>query len=77
MSKSWTTLVAAGKPVNILFNILIAFSAFVFFSPSSGFWAADALMERSCDWVRGYLLNNPNVSESDKHLCDGIGTIKR
>ncbi|MEH1866362.1 MAG: hypothetical protein V7K69_15340, partial [Nostoc sp.] len=33
----------------------------------------DSLMGRSCDWVRGYLQNNPNVSESDRHLCDGIG----
>ncbi|MCF2151378.1 hypothetical protein IQ276_034185 [Desmonostoc muscorum LEGE 12446] len=36
----------------------------------------DSLMERSCDWLRGYLQNNPNVSESDRHLCDGIGTQK-
>ena len=33
----------------------------------------DSLMGRSCDSVRGYLQNNPNVSESDRHLCDGIG----
>jgi len=33
----------------------------------------DSLMGRSCDLVRGYLQNNPNVSESDRHLCDGIG----
>ena len=37
-------------------------------------WDFDALMGRSCDWVRGYLQNNPNVSKSDRHLCDGIGT---
>ena len=36
----------------------------------------DPLMGRSCDWVRGYLQNNPNVSQSDRHLCDGIGTQK-
>ncbi len=30
----------------------------------------DTLMERSCDWVRNYLENNPNVSDDDKHLCD-------
>ncbi|WGV24023.1 hypothetical protein [Halotia branconii] len=43
------------------------------------FWNLDldALMGRSCDWVRGYLQNNPNVSESDRHLCDDIGTQKR
>jgi WD40 repeat protein len=37
-------------------------------------WDLDALMGRSCDWVRSYLENNINISESDKHLCDGIGT---
>jgi WD40 repeat protein len=37
----------------------------------------DPLMRRSCDWARGYLENNINVSESDKHLCDGIGTKKQ
>jgi WD40 repeat protein len=36
-------------------------------------WGLDALMGRSCDWVRAYLENNINVSESDRHLCDGIG----
>ncbi|BBD59134.1 WD-repeat protein [Nostoc sp. HK-01] len=36
-------------------------------------WDLDALMGRSCDWVRSYLENNINVSESDRHLCDGIG----
>jgi hypothetical protein len=34
-------------------------------------------MGRSCDWVLPYLLSNINVSESDKHLCDGIGTKKQ
>ncbi|MBE9071761.1 WD40 repeat domain-containing protein [Microcystis sp. LEGE 08355] len=35
----------------------------------------DALMERSCDWVRVYLHNpNSGVREEDRHLCDGIGT---
>jgi WD40 repeat protein/energy-coupling factor transporter ATP-binding protein EcfA2 len=36
----------------------------------------DSLMGRSCDWVRDYLTYNSQVSESDKHLCDGIGTKK-
>jgi WD40 repeat protein len=41
----------------------------------------DSLMRRSCDVVRDYLTynplkNNPDVSESDRHLCDGIGTRK-
>ncbi|NET67386.1 MAG: hypothetical protein F6K63_24590 [Moorea sp. SIO1G6] len=32
----------------------------------------DSLMARSCDWVRNYLQNNPNVRESDRHLCDNV-----
>jgi WD40 repeat protein len=40
-------------------------------------WDLDALMGRSCDWVRPYLLNNINVSESDRHLCDGVGSKKQ
>ncbi|NMF58213.1 hypothetical protein HC246_09310 [Pseudanabaena yagii GIHE-NHR1] len=39
-------------------------------------WDLDALMERGCDRVRAYLTYNINVSESDRHLCDGIGTKK-
>ncbi|WP_271254759.1 nSTAND1 domain-containing NTPase [Pseudanabaena sp. Chao 1811] len=39
-------------------------------------WDLDALMGRSCDRVRAYLTYNINVSESDRHLCDGIGTQK-
>ncbi|MCT7953245.1 caspase family protein [Ancylothrix sp. C2] len=34
----------------------------------------DYLLGKGCDWVRDYLKNNPNVSNSDRHLCDGIGT---
>ncbi|MCL1474345.1 eIF2A-related protein [Argonema antarcticum] len=34
----------------------------------------DDLMVRGCNWVRDYLKTNPNVSESDRHLCDGIAT---
>jgi WD40 repeat protein len=34
----------------------------------------DDLLVRSCNWVRPYLQNNPNVSADDKQLCDGIGT---
>jgi len=34
------------------------------------------LMQDACDWVRDYLKNNPTVEESDKHLCDGVGTQK-
>ena len=35
----------------------------------------NALMGRSCDWVRVYLHNpNSGVREEDRGLCDGIGT---
>ena len=30
------------------------------------------LLRRGCDRVRDYLHNNPNVRESDRHLCDDI-----
>lgn len=36
----------------------------------------DELLVLGCDWLHGYLKNSPLVSESDKHLCDGIGTQK-
>jgi WD40 repeat protein len=32
----------------------------------------DNLLLRGCNWVRDYLQTNPNVSQSDRHLCDGI-----
>ncbi|NEQ62020.1 MAG: hypothetical protein F6K53_33255, partial [Moorea sp. SIO4A1] len=32
----------------------------------------DQLMVRGCNWVRDYLENNPNVEESDRHLCDNV-----
>ncbi len=36
------------------------------------FWIQDldTLMEKACNWVKVYLQNNSNVSESDRHLCD-------
>jgi WD40 repeat protein len=43
-------------------------------------WQIDSLNElivQACDWVSNYLKNNPNVTESDRHLCDGISTQKR
>ena len=33
----------------------------------------DTLMGRGCDWVHNYLTYNSYVSNSDRHLCDGIG----
>jgi len=32
----------------------------------------DDLLKHSCDWVRDYLKNNPNVKEKDRRLCDDI-----
>ena len=32
----------------------------------------NSLMELGCSWVSDYLRNNPNVSESDRCLCDRI-----
>ena len=29
------------------------------------------LLVDACDWVDGYLKNNPNVSESERNICDG------
>jgi len=34
----------------------------------------DDLLERGCNWLQDYLKTNPNISESDRTLCDGIGT---
>jgi WD40 repeat protein len=32
----------------------------------------DQLLVRGCEWLRDYLMNNPNVCERDRHLCDNI-----
>ncbi|MBD2339858.1 hypothetical protein H6G64_23080 [Calothrix sp. FACHB-156] len=32
----------------------------------------DKLLVRGCNYVRDYLKTNPNVEESDRHLCDDI-----
>ncbi|MGL5065478.1 MAG: WD40 repeat domain-containing protein [Microcoleus sp.] len=29
------------------------------------------LLTKGCLWIRDYLKTNPNVSESDRNLCDG------
>ncbi|MBN4001435.1 CHAT domain-containing protein [Nostoc sp. LPT] len=36
----------------------------------------DKVMAHGCDWVRDYLKNNPNVSKSDRTLCNGIDIQK-
>jgi len=33
----------------------------------------DRAISEACDWLRPYLINNPNVSESDRQLCDISG----
>ncbi|MEQ9236948.1 WD40 repeat domain-containing protein [Coleofasciculus sp. E2-BRE-01] len=32
----------------------------------------DNLLVQGCNWVHNYLTYNPNLSESDRALCDGI-----
>jgi WD40 repeat protein len=34
----------------------------------------DDVVTRGCNWARDYLTNNPNVSEEDRKICDGIGS---
>lgn len=33
---------------------------------------SDELIVRGCNLAHDYLQNNPNVSDSDRHLCDGV-----
>lgn len=30
----------------------------------------DALLECGCQWLHAYLTTNPNISKSDRHLCN-------
>lgn len=32
----------------------------------------DVLLEHGCNWIQNYLKYNPNVEESERHVCDGI-----
>ncbi len=34
--------------------------------------ALDDLLEKGCSWVRDYLRTNPNVSDSDRQLCENL-----
>ena len=36
----------------------------------------DNLMAKGCDWIRDYLKTNPNLSDTDRDLCNGIGRRK-
>jgi WD40 repeat protein len=37
----------------------------------------DDLLEKSCNWLGEYLKNNPKVRESDRALCEPMGTPKK
>ncbi len=39
---------------------------------TSWYLDVDELTKRGCDRVSGYLQNNPNISDNDRHLCDWI-----
>lgn len=41
-------------------------------------WSVDLddLLLQGCEWVHGYLKNNPNVSEEDRTVCDDILATK-
>src|SRR6476469_9177729 len=32
----------------------------------------NTLMALGCGWIQNYLTTNPNLSENDRHLCDGV-----
>ncbi len=36
--------------------------------------ALDDLLEKGCSWVRDYLQTNPHVQESDRQLCEIVGS---
>ncbi|MFN6562362.1 MAG: eIF2A-related protein [Nostoc sp. ChiSLP01] len=38
--------------------------------------ALNPLLNNACDWTRNYLTYSQDISEDDKHLCDGIGTAQ-
>ncbi|HBK97236.1 MAG TPA: hypothetical protein DD001_07815 [Microcoleaceae bacterium UBA10368] len=42
--------------------------------PTATFWSfdVDSLLVSGCNLLGDYLKTNPNVSDSDRHLCDGI-----
>lgn len=36
----------------------------------------DRVIAYGCDWVRDYLRTNGDLEESDRHLCDGVKTVR-
>jgi hypothetical protein len=39
-------------------------------------WDFDYLLREGCDFIREYFNTNPPEDESDRHMCDGIGSAK-
>ena len=39
-------------------------------------WDFDYLLREGCDFIREYFNTNPPEDESDRHMCDGIGSGK-
>ncbi|BAY48303.1 WD-40 repeat-containing protein [Scytonema sp. HK-05] len=39
-------------------------------------WDSDYLLREGCDFIREYFNTNPPEDESDRHMCDGIGSAK-
>jgi WD40 repeat protein len=39
-------------------------------------WNFDYLLEKGCDFMRQYYKTNPPKDESEKTMCDGVGSGK-
>ena len=37
----------------------------------------DYLLSHSCQWLQKYLENNPNVSKTDKNMCQGVAPLDK
>ncbi|MCC5640660.1 WD40 repeat domain-containing protein [Nostoc sp. CHAB 5844] len=68
--------VPQGKINDISFNSAGSLMAIAVDNGSILLWnigELDELMTWGCNWIQDYLKTNPNVNESNRHLCDGIG----
>ncbi|EGJ29605.1 MULTISPECIES: caspase family protein [Moorena] len=77
--KRLTTLKGKGQPTNQLTSIsLSADGSLIATLDEKGtaklwqFGGLDELLSKSCDRVRDYLENNPNVDKRDRNLCDNV-----
>ncbi|NEO78251.1 caspase family protein [Moorena sp. SIO4G3] len=77
--KRLTTLKGKGQPTNQLTSIsLSADGSLIATLDDNGtaklwrFGGLDELLSKSCDRVRDYLENNPNVDKRDRNLCDNV-----